>query len=526
MLTIEALDVRHPSYDVEFWADLNALYRGGKAFRDRIHRFLPKNPVETAEIYEQRKQESSYRSYLGPIVDHYAAWLFSGDFKVRAKTAADGETVDVGAEYAEFREDVGGDVDMKSFLKERFTKAIIEQRSHWLCEIPAAKDLAEWPGTKAEYDAAELNKASLSCVDATDLYDWECDSDGRLLFAVVHSLRKVRKSPKDIKRTNIESWCIYDTEFCTVYQIEYKDNERPANEAVVEGHAYKHGFLQVPLITLCIPEGLWIANRVYDPQKAHFRLGSALDWSIKRTCYAMPVFNLEDETKPPVMGAGYYIMLGKDETMTWAAPPDGQFTTISKEVDAQRNDIYRMTHELAMGLDNNAETVGRSADSKQLDTNATRIMLNAYGQIVAEAIEETYELVSDAFGDTDTYWSIEGLSGYDTATAPEVIGNAMSAQLLQIPSKSYLIEIKTKAALATVPEASQDIKDKIRAEIAAGVMAEHELTNLSSADHAQANKQSADQIAAQRAAAAVASRKPSPGKSASGSKSKSSGGGN
>lgn len=471
-LTLEALDVKHESYDQDFWLDLYALYRGGRHFRNRISRFLPQNPVERPDIYEQRKSEASYRSYLGPIIDYYSAWLFSGDFKVRAKTAEDGTPIDaVPPVYAEFREDCGGDVDLKAFLKERFTDALICGRSHWLCQLPVAEDLDTWPADYLEYEALGLKKASLKEVDCCNLYDWETGEDGLLEWANVYDYKEVRKSLSQIKRTCVETWRIYDREFCSIYRIEYEHGNRPANKTVVpEFKKYKHGFLQVPLVTLHIPDGMWIADRVSDPQKAHFRLGSALDWSIKRTCYAMPVFNVEDQDKPPVMGAGYYIMIGKEEKMGWTAPPTGQFDTISKEVDVQRNDIFRMTNQMALGLDNNAETVGRSADSKDQDNAATRIMLNAYGAVVCGAIEETYEIISDAFGDIETFWSIEGFNGYDTATPAEVIAIAQAAQTLNIPSKTYQIEIKSKAAISTIPEASQEVKDTIRSEVVTGVM--------------------------------------------------------
>ena len=467
-LTLEALDVRHDSYTKEFWDDLDALYRGGKAFRNRIQNFLPQNELEPSDVYHKRKHNATYRSYMGPIIDYYAAWLFSADFVIRAHS--DGKTIDAPPEYAELREDIGGDVDMKVFVKERFTKSLIQERSHWLCELPATKEKA-YPADKAQFENEGFKKACLKKVDAEELLYWELDDDGRLEWCVIHSIRKTRKSISSATFTFVETWAVYDKENCTTYQLEYEKGQRPSDPKTVvpETFKYKHGFLQVPLITLQIPEGMWIANRVYDPQTAHFRLGSALDWSIKRTCYSMPVLKLTDDGKDFTFGAGYYIKLGTEESMEWPAPPTQQFDAISNEVDVHRNDIFRMTHQMALGLDNNAETVGRSADSKDQDNAATRIMLHAYGEIVSKAIEETYELISDAFGDTDVSWSIEGMSGYDTATAPEVIANATNVQLLNIPSKTFLTEIKTKAAMASVPDASQGTKDLIRKEIAEGV---------------------------------------------------------
>lgn len=522
-IPLRALDKTHDAYDAEYWADLDALYRGGRAFRERIANFLFQNPVESDDIFIQRKREATYRSYIGPIIDHYAGWLFSGDFKVRAKR--NNETIPTPPEYIPIREEAAEDVKLTDFLKERFTKSLTEQRSHWLCEMPAAKT-TEYPADRSQFEALGFKKVRLSKVDAADLYYWEADDTGKLLWCSVHSVKKVRQSIFDVECLMVETWRIYDLEYCTTYRLTYKEGQRPRDPDktfVPEVEKYRHGFLQVPLVTLYIPEGMWIANRTFDPQVAHFRLGSALDWSIKRTCYAMPVFHLDGEDADVRMGAGYYLKIGKDEKMTWTAPPTGQFDVISKEVDVQRNDVYRLTHQMAQGLDNNAETVGRSADSKELDNAATRVMLHAYGAVVAKAIEETYEIVSDAWGDTDTEWSIEGFNGYDTATAPQVIKNAQNAQLVNVPSPTFTKEVKKKVVVAILPELAQDVKDRIFQEIDDGVDAAGEHADLIAGGFINLQQRTGVDDAAKQAASKQSAIGPSgsaPKRSASASKSK------
>jgi hypothetical protein len=174
-----------------------------------------------------------------------------------------------------------------------------------------------------------------------------------------------------------------------------------------------------------------------------------------------------------------------------------------------------MTNQMALGLDNNAETVGRSADSKSQDNAATRIMLNAYGAIMTDAIEETYEVVSDAFSDEDVYWSIEGFNGFDPSTAPEVIANATNVQVINIPSKTFLKEIKKKAANASLPELSQETKDTIAQEISDGVDNDQDMADILSAGYVPLpNRTSVSDAAKQAAAGAKAappggSKKPS-----------------
>jgi len=478
-ILLENLDATNSGYDADYWRDLDALYRGGRAFRDRIRNFLLQHQMEPTAVYHQRLQEASYRSYLGPIIDYYVAWLFSGAFSVRAKSLTGDTLQEPDPWYAAFREDVGGDIDMTDFMRERFKTALVKKRAHWICELNDDGQ-ADWPDNLAEFHGRKFGEARLFKVDPEELYDWETDVKGNLTWCVIHNIQKIRPTVYQKRVLNVETWKVYDVKYVTTFEIRYEDGKRPASTELIseKEQPRRHGFLQVPLQTVEIPEGLWIANRIRDPQLEHFRLGTGLGWAIRRTCYAMPVFKIKDATKPPVMGAGYFIMIDVDEEMTWSAPPNQPFDVISKEVDVQRNDMFRVTHQMALGLDNNAETVGRSADSKAEDNAATRIMLNAYGMIMAEVIEETYEMISDARGDKDISWSIEGFSGYDTATAPEVISNAMNAQMLNIPSKRFLTEIKTKVAWATMPEASQDVKDEIRKEITAGVESSGDMFDL------------------------------------------------
>ena len=114
------LNKRHPLSDVETFQKYDALYKGGRAFRKLIGKFLPQNPLETSEVYNLRKKQAPFISYVGPIVDFFSAQLFSASFLVRATRDGENDTDD--EFYATFRDDVDGcGTDLSAFLKERFT---------------------------------------------------------------------------------------------------------------------------------------------------------------------------------------------------------------------------------------------------------------------------------------------------------------------------------------------------------------------------------------------------------------------
>lgn len=483
------LDAKNPSYDAQLpiWQECNALYHGGAAFDNLIGRFLPPNPSEPAEIYHRRCHESSYLSYVTPIIQFFVSWLYSSSFTVRAKDADTGEALPVDQAYSDFQADIGGDQNITEFVKDRTTDALIFGASHWLLEFPDLEDNDVLESmSKADYQERGLDTATLCCIPRDSLYDWECDEYGKLVWAIIHDISEVRPDPRTGLRDMIkETWHVYDRENVEAFGFTYEKGKRPSGKDVVVPRTEplrKHRFRELPLVTFRIPEGLWIAERIRKPQIEHFRLRSATSWLIKRTAYSMPIIQMENpDQENHLFGAGYYMKLGVNDKFGWSSPASTPFDIMAKDLDQQREDIYRIVHQAAQGLANNAETTGRSADSKELDVAATRIILNALGSAVRRAIEETLEILSDARGDVDVFWSIEGLSGYDTATASSLIAAATDAQLLGIPSKTFRREIKVKIAQALLPEADPAVREKIKQEIyaATDIMADIEELELS-----------------------------------------------
>ena len=477
-MLLRDLDEKNAAYDAEHWKDCDALYAGGRKFRSRISRFLPQNPQEPDGVYYYRKDCAHYRSYLGPIIDYFVAWLFTATMDIRTKSD-EGDAEPLPEFYSNWKEEVSRDRDLTDFIRERMTRALVEGASYWIVEMPS--DGGVVPESTADYEARGLGNGKLRPVERCDIWDWECDDDGCLQWVSIHSEKTPRPSPGVERDTVIETWRIYDLTSVSTYVLQYKKGQRPKDPKteVPMRDSVPHRCKEVPLVCLMVPEGLQIAERVFSAQLEHFRAAAGLSWAIKRTCYSMPVFKMEDgKQNPPTMGTGYYMMIGPNDEVDWLAPPTESFDVIAREVDAQRDEIYRITHQMALGVDNNAAAVGRSAESKSEDAASTQVMLNAYGALIREAVEETFEILSDARGDTGTEFSVEGLDKYDAVAATGLIDNVSKAILLAIPSETFNREIKTRAALALVPDASQTVKDLIKAEIEAGVSAETELSSL------------------------------------------------
>lgn len=489
-MQVATLDRKHATYDADSWLAYDALYRGGKAFRALLDKFLPRNPDEPDQVYQARRREAYYRSYAGPIVDYFAAKLYSSPLSIKAKSRTTGEEIKTDPFYASFKEDAdGAGTDLIDFMRARFASACVKGRAWWLVELPSYGDRP--PANRAEWEERELGRVYLSPLDNEQVFDWEVDERGRLLWVIVYSKEMRRDDPRGDRDTVTETWRLYDREFVETFVASWKlDKQRPKEATSVSRE--QHGFSRVPLVhvgfigtkgirvslgsrTLGVSpaavEGLWILNRIAEGQIEHFRLSCARSWNVKRTCYAMPVFKLKSR-RPPVMGAGYYVMIDEGEDVTWCAPPTTHLEILGTAISEEKDEIYRVAQQMAAGIDNNAAAIGRSGKSKAVDVGETDVCLHVYGALCKGPIELTLELVTDGRADKDLAWSVEGLDSFNTTDVTTTVDNAVAVMGLNIPSHTLTREVYSRVASQMLPHGTQATMDAIHDELRQNVTAE------------------------------------------------------
>jgi hypothetical protein len=460
-MLLEILDLRRPDVDLELLADYWTLYRGGRAFRERVRRFLPARPYEDPEVYEHRIQTSHYLNYAGPIVAYFAALLFTGRMEKRADNEAPDDFYDA------FEKDCdGAGTPLQALLRDRWTQTLVKQRSWILVDFP--RDDPDFPAqTRDEWSERGLGNGYLCPLDEEDVIDWDVDDRGELEWAMVKHVDTRRRDPMRGRDTIIETWTLWTRETWTRWRIEYKKGERPApkDAAVLVGigTVATKGF--VPLVRIEVPEALWAMNLLASPQLEQTRARNALSFSLARTCYAMRVFKSEDaEARPPVHGPGLGILIGLDEDVKWDAPPADAFEPVDKYAATLKDELYRVAHQMALGVENNAAAIGRTVESKTADNSATEVVLAAMGEIVRGVVERMYNLLSRGRRDQRT-WTIKGLDSFDVTDATALADAAVTANTLAIPSPTFRRLLHRRVALAMVPDASQDDRDKIAKEI-------------------------------------------------------------
>lgn len=487
-MKLEILNQRHPAYRAETWSRYSAAYVGGDAFRERCREFLPRNPMEEELHHKTRCDRAHYTNYVGPIIDWFAAKLMSSALEVKAD-------IEAPPFYAEWQEDVDAcGTDLVDFMRARFVDACVKGRSFWVVELP--DDGGVKPASLADYEERGLGRVTIGAIDREQVLDWETDERGELEWAIVYSSERPRRAPDDKRSTVVERWRIYDREKMLTFEAAHDENKPLQPEQDIPLAAARvHGLGRVPIVGmgfegnrathvrvgarhLTLTEsqvrGLWPMARLFDVQVAHFRQEAGLEWSIDRTCYAMPVFSVNEDWEPPKMGAGYYLKLGPSEKMDWSAPPTAHLEVAAARVDSRRDELYRVANQLAQGVDNNAAAVGRSGESKRADAAGTDVLLAVFGSISREAIERTYDLVSAARSET-IKWSVSGLDRFDEDNVADLVAVANQTQMLQIPSPTFRRSLLTRIARTLLPGLDEPTRQLIQKEIEDGVTAEETL---------------------------------------------------
>lgn len=461
MPTIKQLDTQHPEYAPAKAALLAALYTGGRDFDSRLDTLLPKRPAEPSERYALRKREAHYRNYIGPIVDYFASMLFASRATIEAKDAESGP----GEFYAEFREDADGrGTDLDSVLKEVITGAMVRGVA-WL-RVMHPEGTA---GDRGEFEARGLGDCWLHALCYEHVIDWERDAAGRLAWAVVRTEDCRRAGIDSARDTVTVRWEHLLADRIDTYAITYP-KERPPHEntQVPLTASTPHRFGSVPLVEVRLPPALHIASRLESPQLAHFRLSNAHTWGLSATCYAMPVFKVEDpeEFAKTALGAGYGWTIKPTEEIEWTAPSSAPYDSLSAEVKAQKDEIFRIAHQMALGVENNSAAVGRSADSKAADAESTRVVLMAFASAVRDAIERVYDLIGAVRGDSFT-WSVGGMDDFaalDVGGMVETIG-VLKQQAGGVPSRTWNALMSRRIAESLLRDLDEPTKLQIRREI-------------------------------------------------------------
>jgi len=443
---------------LERYADLAA---GGSQLRAHIDRYLPRHaPMEPVEVWKARLEAAHYLNYAGPIAAQLSAWLFTAPFQATPDANAD-------EWWSAWREDCDGlSTDLRTFMRAPFLEALVSRSSWWQVAFPegVATDAADW-------QAQGLGAARLVAIPALDVTAWRRDESGALEWVVTRQRVCGLEEWTDADEHTTETWTLWraddapSSRTARQWSVRYDKAHKPrSGDTIPEVAPPWNPVGGIPLVELTLPRELWLMDRIGDAALESLRKRNALSWALDKSAFSTPVLKRKDRKRPPPLGTGYYVELGVEESLEWAAPPSSAYDALGGYAATLKDELYRVVSLMASGVDNNAAAIGRSGESKSADMRATEIVLSAYGAHVREAAQRTYSLVSAGRGETLS-WRVSGLDRYQVTDTTLLLDDAVKAAALGIPSATAQRELQKRAAAALLPDASEETLAAIRAEI-------------------------------------------------------------
>lgn len=413
---IEVLKKVHPSYNAKKLALYNALYEGGSAFhrKDVIEQILIKRQLERlpegTRIYEMRKERSQYINRAGGFVDWFDAAVFAGEIKI------------ISPEGNKFWEGLNENADglgtsFSTLCRQLLNAMMIDLRSY-------LKVSFDHGGEEIRPDEKEKLGATLSVVRAKEIDDWEWDAEGELDWARAHSFDLIRPvgNPFDTPDRERHTWTFYGKNEIAIYEAIKKIDENFQKDAIAQrviGGMPSHDFGRPPLIDIRATHGQWLMERIFDVIKAGYNREAALTWALDTQAYALMVLHKEDKVAPKVYGSELMaLLMGVNETVTFAAPESGIFEPLFKDVERLSSDLREVIHAMAINAAAIPQAGRLSAQAVAAMRDPMVTLLDSFAQPIEEAVLRAIRAIQKYRGEENLEIELEGFNQHSAERIP------------------------------------------------------------------------------------------------------------
>lgn len=478
-----AMSRTHPEYDAKYWDRLKAFYAGGECLlKSRIFTDLfPRHLNERQEVYAERVSRAFYINYAGEIIDHIVSALLMHPVQISSDEKTD-------EFYKAFADDVsfggGRTLSIHQLVRQQVLMALICRRAWTLVDFPPVAEALGEDLTAADQEKLGVMEAYALPLDPAMVMDWEETADGALIW-VKTCVDKVDRSFDSIDKYITSEYTIYRPSDWARYSIKWdptKGEPKPTDEvALVDQGA--HSFGKVPLLRLELPEGLWAMNKLESMCREYLNKRCALSWAEFKTLFQQ-LYEFEGEggdclegegpgNDPnrftnQTRGPGYVQVRGQGDRAEFVGPSSEPFSHALNSLKDLRDEMHRVTHQMALSFDNHALALRRSGDSKQQDKKDSTIILDALGQLAREHVKNIFDTVAVGRGDSVTF-NVGGLDEYDSVDVAGSIDEATKLQTLSLPSQTFKTEYAFNLVKTVLGEkVSTETLEAIKSELTSG----------------------------------------------------------
>jgi hypothetical protein len=455
------LQQKNECYDEDRIKNLKALYAGGKAYEERVGNFITPSASDPPYVVNLKQQlaKNCHTNHLSCVINFTAGFLFEHPILV----SPEDKNVKAPEYYKCFAEDVDGKgTDLNSFIQTAFTNALHQKRAGWRIVTPTVDSDEYMPLTKSTSDSL-MESIKLEGFDSEELLDWKFAENGVLEWVKIRKVSQYHSSPFDENLTTHEIYLIYDKSNLYRFDVKWINNFSPTPLTEVPApEVYEHGFTEVPVILLDIPTGQFLGDQLYAPQIRNIRAEIANQWMLAKTSFAQPVFKCEkSDTAENMFKSKTAIVLGAGDSAEFLEPDSTAMPNVLEAVNSSRDDIYRIGNMNFSNVENKS-FAWRSASSKMIDKATGMTMIKNYGTLVREAIEKTYQFISDARNDK-IEWAAEGFEKIATTDPGEMLAVAKELPNVYL-QPTALREYTIRFANVLIPDLSEEARKRVEEE--------------------------------------------------------------
>ena len=499
-LPFSVISAKHEDWCGDYLARLRAFYKGGKALLQNpalMETVFPRHRDEKPKIYAERCKRAFYLPYAGEILNFICASLSAERLEVGlGKPDSATDAPETPEWYSNWFDDVsppgGRTTSMHDFVKTAVLEGLICKTAWARVDLPKPGEFV----SLAEQDAAGSRNAYAVLMPSECVIDWEEDNSGELQLIITQTQENKRKALADGRDLLTERFCVYTSTSWGIYELTHKRSDPPTDQTPVllTDHG-DHSFGRVQWCRLDVGDGLWAMDNIESACREHFNKRSALGWAELQSLLPelYEFLGPEDASAGVVIGEaqqdpnrgtsqargqGYVQIRGGEDKAAFIGPDSGPFTEARQSCDDIRTEIHRVTHQMALAVDNSAAALRRSADSKGQDKASAVVVFEALGQIARKFSEDLSDMASRGRGEADLVgeWQATGMAKFDAISVGAAVEQATQLELIKIPSPTFQRLYKGGLAKEVLgDEVSQEDLDAIEDELAENITSE-ELT--------------------------------------------------
>jgi hypothetical protein len=305
----------------------------------------------------------------------------------------------------------------------------------------------------------------------SQVINWETDRYGNLtwcIIAVSEEKRQPMKAP-----TIVDYWYYFDQVQVACYSADREENaartdatNATARAFMCPGYPRAHAMTnlkRIPIRKIEVPDGLWLANRVWLPLLNHLNLDNAYDFALFQSALAQLVITgkYDDDL---TLSEVSYIQLAIGGKAEFLEPEGRAYKSISDRLQDLEERIYKACYLMDQARTNRSTPSAQSGISKQQDKTPSRDALSGLGDVLRPAMQLVYQDVLAIRDLKEVTPDVRGFDYTDKAGV-EDLDVLEKSTIIDIQSDTFKHERDMKMTRLVLPDLNPETQTKIDAEI-------------------------------------------------------------